>query len=317
MRVFVTGAAGFIGSRLAKALLDRGDEVVGFDNMNDYYALEHKQRHLADLLPVKRFSFIKGDLSEAAGLADMLAARKPDAVAHLAAMAAVRYSVQHPLIYAMVNVQGTVNLLDAARRFGKPRCILASTGSTYGKDTPAPFKETASADRPLAPYPASKRAMELLAHSYAHLWKLPTTILRFFNVYGPHGRPDMMPWQWARAIARGELITLYGAGKLKRDWTFIDDIVDGFIRAIDRPMDYEIINLGCSKPVENIEFVQILEQLLGKKAEIVNTATPASEPTITFADISKAREMLGYEPKTDVRKGLGLFIEWMKLEKLL
>jgi UDP-glucuronate 4-epimerase len=179
------------------------------------------------------------------------------------------------------------------------------------------LKETASADRPLAPYPASKRAMELLAHSYAHLWKLPTTILRFFNVYGPHGRPDMMPWQWSRAIARGEPITLYGAGKLKRDWTFIDDIVDGFVKAIDRPMDYEIINLGCSKPVENIEFVQILEQLLGKEAVIVNTATPASEPTITFADISKAREMLGYEPKTDVRMGLRQFIEWMKQEKLL
>ncbi|MGD0769555.1 MAG: NAD-dependent epimerase/dehydratase family protein [Tepidisphaeraceae bacterium] len=317
MKVFLTGAAGFIGSRLAKAILQRGDKVIGLDNMNDYYPLEHKQRHLNDLIPENRFSFIRADLCDAPRIRELLNQHRPDAVAHLAAMAAVRYSVQHPLMYALVNVQGTVNLLDAARQIGKPRCILASTGSTYGKDTPAPFTETASADRPLAPYPASKRAMELFAHCYHHLWKLPTTILRFFNVYGPHGRPDMMPWQWAQAIHRGQPITLYGAGKLKRDWTYIDDIVAGFLAALDKGLEYEILNLGCSQPVDNFQFVQILEELIGRKAEIIDTPTPASEPTITFADISKARKLLGYDPKITVREGLTRFIDWMRREALL
>ena len=317
MRIFVTGAAGFVGSRLARSLLARGDEVVGFDNMNDYYPLEHKRRHLADLSTDRKFTFVHGDLSDAPQLRELILQYKPDAIAHLAAMAAVRYSVQYPLVYAMVNVQGTVNLLDAARHMGNPRCVLASTGSVYGKDTPVPFNESASADRPLAPYPASKRAMELLAHCYHHLWKLPTTVLRFFNVYGPHGRPDMMPWKWATAISRGEAITLYGAGKLKRDWTYIDDIVAGFLSALDKPMDFEIINLGCSHPVENTEFVKILEDLVGKKAVIEDTPTPLSEPLITYADISKARQLLGYEPKVGIREGLTRFVQWMQREKLL
>jgi UDP-glucuronate 4-epimerase len=317
MRIFVTGAAGFIGSRLSKALLTRGDEVIGFDNLNDYYALEHKERHLSDLLPQPRFRFIKGDLSDAPTLRELLLTNKPDAVAHLAAMAAVRYSVQHPLMYGQVNVQGTMNLLDAARHLGKPRCILASTGSTYGKDTPVPFKETAPADRPLAPYPASKRAMELLAHSYHHLWNLPTTILRFFNVYGPHGRPDMMPWMWSQMIQSGKPITLYGNGKLKRDWTYIDDIVAGFIAALDKGVEYEIINLGCSQPVENSHFVQILEELVGRKAEIIDTPTPPSEPLISYADITKARQILNYDPKVNAREGLTRFVRWMRQENLL
>ena len=159
--------------------------------------------------------------------------------------------------------------------------------------------------------------MELFAHCYHHLWKLPTTILRFFNVYGPHGRPDMMPWQWAQAIHRGQPITLYGAGKLKRDWTYIDDIVAGFLAALDKGLEYEILNLGCSQPVDNFQFVQILEELIGRKAEIIDTPTPASEPTITFADISKARKLLGYDPKITVREGLTRFIDWMRREALL
>lgn len=312
MRVFVTGAAGFVGSRLSKMLLARGDEVLGLDNLNDYYPVVHKRRNLSELTGQKGFTFIEGDLRDAPGLLQMFQQHKPDAVAHLAAMAAVRYSVEHPLIYGEVNVQGSMNLLDAARQIGEPRCVLASTGSTYGKDTPAPFKETAVADRPLAPYPASKRAMEVFAHSYHHLWKLPTTILRFFNVYGPHGRPDMMPWQWSRMIHAGEPITLYGQGKLRRDWTYIDDIVAAFIAALDKELKFEIINIGCGSPVENIEFVRILEELTGKKAKIVDAPTPPSEPMVTFADISKAGQLLGYKPKVSVREGLGRFVEWMR-----
>jgi UDP-glucuronate 4-epimerase len=317
MKVFVTGAAGFVGSRLARHLLDRGDTVVGFDNFNPYYAREHKDRHLRDLLPDKGFTFIHGDLADADGLRDLMLRHKPDAVAHLAAMAAVRYSVQHPLVYGTVNVQGSLNLIDAARHIGTPRMVLASTGSLYGTTTPVPFNEDAPADRPLAPYPASKRAMELMAHSHHHLFQLPITVVRFFNVYGPHGRPDMMPWQWTLDILAGKPLTLYNAGRLKRDWTYVDDIVDGFTRALDRPFAFEIINLGCGNPVENTEFVHTLEDLLGKKAVVVDTPTPSSEPPITYADISKARRLLGYEPKTQLREGLAKFVNWMRAEKLI
>jgi UDP-glucuronate 4-epimerase len=250
-------------------------------------------------------------------LRDLFQKHKPDAVAHLAGMAAVRYSVQHPLLYADVNVQGSVNLLDAARQIGTPTCVLASTGSVYGADTPVPFVETAAAACPLAPYPASKRAMELFAFSYAHLWKLPTTIVRFFNVYGPHGRPDMMPWQWTLSILAGEPLTLYGGGKLKRDWTYVDDIVAGLVAAIDKKLANEILNLGCGCPVENLEFVKILESLLGKKAKIIDTPTPPSEPLFTFADVSKAKRLIGYEPKVSVAEGLKRFVEWMRAEKII
>jgi UDP-glucuronate 4-epimerase len=313
MTVFITGAAGFIGSRLAKALLERGQHVVGLDNLNDYYSPDLKRQNLADLLPSKSFQFVEGDLRDADFLRDLMARHKPGAIAHLAAMAAVRYSVKHPLIYGQVNVQGTVNLLDAARHLAKPpRCALASTGSVYGRDTPVPFVETAPADRALAPYPASKRAMEVFAHSYHHSYGLPTTILRFFNVYGPHGRPDMMPWHWTKQILAGEALTLYGAGSLKRDWTYIDDIVAGFVASLDREFAYEIINLGCGNPVENVEFVKVLEKLLGREARCIDTPTPSSEPLITFADVSKARKLLGYEPKVRVPEGLSRFVEWMR-----
>lgn len=318
MRVFVTGAAGFVASRLSKALIARGDEVIGFDNLNDYYALTHKDRHLADLTPLKGFTFVKGDLRDATLLRELFQQRKPDAVAHLAGMAAVRYSVEFPLLYGEVNVQGSVNLLDAARlAANRPTCVLASTGSVYGSDTPVPFVESAAADHPLAPYPASKRAMELFAFTYAHLWKLPTTIVRFFNVYGPHGRPDMMPWQWTLKILAGEPLSLYGAGKLKRDWTYIDDIVAGFIKTLDARLDCEILNLGNGHPVENLDFVKVLEGLLGKSAKIVNAPTPASEPLITYADVSKARRMIGYDPTTSVEQGLEQFVNWMRSEHII
>jgi len=310
--ILVTGAAGFVGSRLSKVLLERGDRVVGLDNLNEYYPLIHKNRNLLDLEGFPAFQFVKADLRDADALNDIMQTHKPAAVAHLAAMAAVRYSVEHPLLYGGVNVEGTAKLLDAARRFGQPRCVLASTGSVYGSNTPVPFVETAPADRPLAPYPASKRAMELFAHSFHHLFKLPTTILRFFNVYGPHGRPDMMPWQWTQSIVTGKPLTLYNAGHIRRDWTYIDDIIAGFVSALDKGLAFEIINLGCSQPVENLDFVKTLEKLLGKKASIIDTPTPPSEPLITYADISKAKNLLSYEPQVNVEEGLTRFIAWVK-----
>jgi UDP-glucuronate 4-epimerase len=328
MKVFVTGAAGFVGSRLAKTLLDRGDAVVGHDNFDPYYPRPHKDRHLRDLLPHPAFTFIEGDLRDADHLLALFHQHRPDAVAHMAAMAAVRYSMNHPLVYGQVNVQGTMNLLDAARQVScgtaapgcvPMRCVLASTGSVYGTSTPVPFKEDAPADRPLAPYPASKRAMELMAHCFHHLWKMPTTVVRFFNVYGPHGRPDMMPWQWTLDILAGKPLTLYHAGRIRRDWTYIDDIVAGLVLALDTPpaAGYEILNLGCSNPVENLRFVEVLEGLLGKKAHIIDTPTPPTEPLITYADISKARRLLGYEPKVQVEEGLARFIAWLRQEKII
>lgn len=317
MKILVTGAAGFIASRLSARLLKRGDSVVGLDNLSDYYPVEHKRRNLADLTAQTSFTFIEGDLRDSDLMLQVCQRYEPDAIAHIGAMASVRYSVANPLIYAAVNVQGTLNLLDAARQIGKPHCLLASTGSVYGQSTPVPFPETAAADRPLAPYPASKRAMELFAHSHHHVWNLPVTILRFFNVYGPHGRPDMMPWHWAKQIMAGDELTLFAAGHLKRDWTYIDDILDGFIAALDTPQGYRVYNLGCGHPVENLDFVKTLEEILGKKAKCKNVPAPVSEPAITYADITKAGQELGYRPKVQVREGLERFIRWMEKTGLI
>lgn len=313
----MTGAAGFIGSRLCRALLQRGDTVVGLDNLDPYYALELKQLHLSDIAEHPRFTFARLDLRDEAGVFSLFEQHNFEAVAHIAAMAAVRYSVQNPLVYGQVNVQGTAHLLDAARRTSRPRCVLASTGSVYGRDTPVPFDEDAPAVHPLAPYPASKRAMELFAYSFAHLYGLPTTILRFFNVYGPHGRPDMMPWQWSQKIARGEKITLFNAGHMKRDWTYCDDIVRGFVSALDRPFDWEIINLGGGNPVENVRFVEVLEQLVGREAIVENLPVPPSEPLETWANIQKAARLLDWKPEISVEEGLNRFISWMQREEFL
>jgi UDP-glucuronate 4-epimerase len=293
--------------------------VVGHDNFDPYYAREHKERHLRDLRGEKGFTFVEGDLRDAEGVAKVFAEHRPGAVAHMAALAGVRYSAKLPLVYGGVNVVGTMHVMDAVRQFGgaEVRCVLASTGSVYGTSTPVPFKEEASADRPLAPYPASKRAMELMAHCYHHLWKMPTTVVRFFNVYGPHGRPDMMPWQWTLDILSGKALTLYNGGRIKRDWTYIDDIVSGLMLALDKPMGYEVVNLGCSNPVENLKFVEVLEGLLEKKAVIEDTPTPPTEPLITYADVTKARRVLGYEPKVQVEEGLKQFVEWMRAERII
>jgi UDP-glucuronate 4-epimerase len=319
MRVLVTGAAGFVGSALCKSLLARGEAVTGLDNFDPYYAREHKARRLRDLVGNPDFTFVEGDLRDTDSLRSLFESHPPDAVAHMAAMAAVRYSVDHPLIYGEVNVQGTMNLLDAGRQTSRPRFVLASTGSVYGTSTPVPFREDAAADRPLAPYPASKRAMELLAYCYAHLWPMPVTIARFFNVYGPFGRPDMMPWQWTVDILAGKPLTLYKAGRIKRDWTYVDDIVAGLVLALDRPPEsgYEIINLGCGNPVENARFVEVLEGLLGRRSTIVDTPTPPTEPLITYADVTKARQWLGYEPRVQIEEGLARFVRWMRDERII
>ena len=317
MKVLVTGAAGFIGSRLSRALIERGERVVGLDNFDSYYDLSLKNLHLRDLEGDPNWRLETLDLRDSDALLALCEAEQFDAVAHIGAMAAVRYSVEHPLIYGQVNVQGTANLLDAARRTSDPVCVLASTGSVYGRDTPVPFVESAPAISPLAPYPASKRAMELFAHSFAHLYGQRITILRFFNVYGPHGRPDMMPWQWATRIARGQEITLFNGGHMKRDWTYIDDIVRGFVAALDAGLSWEILNLGGGDPTENLEFVRILERLVERRARVQSVPCPPSEPLETWASIERARELLGWAPRVGVEKGLARFVAWMRAEEML
>lgn len=312
MKVLVTGAAGFIGSRLSRALLERGDTVVGIDNFNPYYAREHKERNVTDLTPEAGFTLIEDDFRDRSLVDELFATHAFDVVAHIGAMAGVRYSTTRPHLYNEVNVAGTLNIFEAAREHGTPHVVFASTSSVYGDTDQIPFREEQLADRPLAPYPASKRAGELYAHSYYNLWDMSITCLRFFSVYGPHGRPDMMPWQWTRMILDGEPLTLYGAGRLRRDWTYIDDIIAGVVAALDRPMGYEVINLGVGQPIENLRFVRRLEELLDREAQIIDTPTPPSEPFQTYADISKARRLLDYEPTTSVEEGLAIFVDWYR-----
>lgn len=316
MYVLVTGSAGFIGSRLAKRLLERGDRVLGLDNFDPYYDLSHKERNVADLLPFEQFELRRADIRDTEAMMALFAEEGFDTVAHLAAMAGVRYSVQHPLPYEEVNVRGTTNLLEAGRQSNQPYFVLASTSSVYGDDTPVPFREEAPAILPLAPYPASKRAAELMGYSYHNFAGSQMTLVRFFSVYGPHGRPDMMPWKWTEQIMRRQPITLYGEGKLMRDWTYVDDIVSGVVAALDARLPFEIINLGNGRPIENIRFVRRIEELVGEKAIIENVPTPPSEPFQTYADISRAQTLLGYEPTTPVEEGLAHFVEWYRNEGL-
>jgi UDP-glucuronate 4-epimerase len=310
MTTLVTGGAGFIGSRLAMALRQRGEQVVVLDNFNDYYDPALKRQNAAYFDGDAGAVVIEGDVRDAALVEHIVQKHRIERVAHLAAMAGVRSSVEQAALYYEVNVMGSLHLMEAARKHGVRQFVQASTSSVYGKTQHIPFIETDTADRPLAPYPASKRAAEVLAHSYHHLFGLNVTCLRFFNVYGPQGRPDMMPLKVMRAIREDQPITLFNGGDLKRDWTYIDDIVNGVVAALDRPLGYEIINLGCGAPISMTEFVDFVEQLSGKKARRINKPAPLSEPPITYCDNSRARRLLGFAPAIPVREGLTRTWEW-------
>jgi UDP-glucuronate 4-epimerase len=314
VRIVVTGGAGFIGSQTVDALLARGDEVVCVDNFNDYYDPQIKRRNLSKALESASFKLYGEDIRDFGEMERIFANEEPQKVIHLAAMAGVRNSVRFPLLYEEVNVKGTLNLLELASRYGVSSFILASTSSVYGASKEIPFKEDNAAIRPLAPYPATKRACELLAHVYHNLHSLRCTALRFFSVYGPRGRPDMTPYLFTAAISRGEEITLYDEGRPQRDWTYIEDIIDGVLAAVDADLEYEIINLGNSRPIVMRDFVTIIEELLGRKAKIISPPLPRSEPPITYADISKARRLLGYNSVTSVEDGMRRFVEWYMQE---
>jgi UDP-glucuronate 4-epimerase len=286
--------------------------VVGVDNFNDYYDPAQKRANAALLEQHNQFTMIEADVRDRERMLALCQAEGPDVIAHLAAMAGVRYAVQRPELYAEVNVSGTLNLLDGARLSGAGSFVFASTSSVYGGTDEIPFVESDPCNRPLQPYAATKKAGEVLGFSYHHLFDLSFTAVRFFTVYGPRGRPDMMAYLVLDSIFAGREIPLYNRGQMHRDWTFVDDIVAGVIAAIDRPLGYEIINLGRGEPVLLADFVTLIEELAGRQANLVPTPMLAADVRYTYADISKARELLGYEPIVSVEEGVRRFWEWYR-----
>jgi len=314
MAILITGGAGFIGSHLARTLLERGETVIAIDNFNAYYDPAIKRANAAELANYPQFTLIEGDIRDVEtvnGLFDQYPIRR---VAHLAAMAGVRESMKQPRLYLDVNYTGTFNLMEAASQHKDQieTFVLASTSSVYGKTQTLPFVETDAADHPLAAYPASKRAAEILGHTYAHLHGLNVTALRFFNVYGPAGRPDMMPMRVMNAVLDGTAIPVFGGGDLQRDWTYIEDTVNGVIAALERPLGYEVINLGVGGPISLSSFIEVIEELSGRELKTVETPTPPSEPPITFCNNEKARRLLGFAPSIPVQEGLARTWEWFR-----
>jgi len=308
MATLITGGAGFIGSHLARCLLDLGEAVIILDNFNDYYDPAIKRANIAAL--GDQAVVIEGDIRDEALVERIFTTHSIQRMAHLAAMAGVRYSVEQGRLYADVNTTGSVIMMDAARKHGVENFVLASTSSVYGQAERIPFVEDDAPDCPLAPYPASKRAAELYAYSYHQLFDLNITVLRFFNVYGPAGRPDMMPIRAIDSILKGETIRKFGGGTLERDWTYIDDTVSGVVAALQRPMGYAIINLGRGEALSLNRFISIYEDLIGKKAVTVDVPAPLSEPRITYCDNSRARELLGFNPQVDIEEGLARTWAW-------
>jgi UDP-glucuronate 4-epimerase len=313
-KILLTGAAGFIGSNTASALLARGDVVIGVDNLNDYYDPARKHANLEEVRAsapdAEKFIFHVADIRDDEAMESLFAEHRLDAVIHLAAMAGVRASIEDPRLYLDVNLGGTLTLLEAARKHGKPTFVFASTSSVYGQTEVIPFVETDRADRPLAPYPASKRAAELLGHSYFHLYGQDFTALRFFTVYGPRGRPDMMAYLVLDNIFRGKQVPLYNSGQMHRDWTYVDDIVQGIVAAADRPLGYEVINLGRGKPILLADFVQLIEKHAGKSSSLIDRPMPAADIGYTYANVERAAKLLGYAPKVTVELGVEGFWNW-------
>jgi UDP-glucuronate 4-epimerase len=312
----LTGAAGFIGSHVAEALLARNDTVVGVDNFNDYYSPARKRANVAPLLSKTNFTLHETDIRDRDEIERICAQGGFDAVLHLAALAGVRSSITNGPLYAEVNVLGTVNLLEAARNAGTPHFVFASTSSVYGRSTRIPFREDDPLGHPLAPYPATKIAGEVMGHAYHNLFAISFTALRFFSVYGPRGRPDMMPYHITDCIVKEREFTLYEGGQMHRDWTYIDDIVAGILAALDRPRGYQVVNLGRGEPVLMADFVRLAERLVGKPARVATAPAPPSEPPITYADVTRARDLLDYHPRVSVDEGMQRFWEWYKSEVL-
>lgn len=330
MKVLVTGTAGFIGAALAQQLLARGDEVIGIDNCNDYYDVGLKQARLNLLTPQAGFTDLRIGLEDKQAVDQTFKTHQPHRVVNLAAQAGVRYSLSNPQAYVDSNITGFLNILEACRHFGTEHLVYASSSSVYGANTRMPFAESDNVDHPVSLYAATKKSNELMAHTYSHLFKIPTTGLRFFTVYGPWGRPDMAPILFANKIARGEPIDVFNFGQHRRDFTYIDDIVAGIIHSLDnpaRPNDnwtgndpdpassaapYKVYNIGSNNPVELLRFIELMEQGLGKTA--VKNLLPMQPGDVpdTYANVDSLRNAVGYAPQTSIEEGVARFIDWYR-----
>ncbi len=327
MKVLVTGTAGFIGFHLARRLLQDGMQVYGIDNLNDYYAVSLKRDRLAQLQSQSGFTFQELDLSDRAGIANLFQQQPFDCVVNLAAQAGIRYSLQNPWTYIDSNVSGFVNVLEGCRQQAIKHLVFASSSSVYGANTKVPFAESDRTDHPVSLYAATKKANELIAHTYSHLYGLPMTGIRFFTVYGPWGRPDMAYFKFARAILAGEAIDVYNFGKMQRDFTYIDDIIEGVVRVMLHPPEgvdcrldlaeqpdskapYRIYNIGNNQPIELMTLIQTLEKALGKSATLNLLPMQPGEVLTTYADVQALSTDLGFAPNTTIADGIERFVDW-------
>ena len=310
--VLVTGGAGFIGSHLCERLLSRGDSIVCLDNFDPYYSPEVKRRNIQKALKNKRFDLIECDIRDNGKLAGLFSSHDFSCVVHLAARAGVRPSIKDPHIYQDVNIGGTINLLEMCRGHKISSFIFGSSSSVYGDSGKVPFSESNVLMRPISPYAASKQACELFCYTYHHLYDIHITCLRFFTVYGPRQRPDMAIHKFTRLIDGGKQIEIYGDGSSRRDYTYIDDIIDGVEAAVDKNLAFEVINLGESETIELSRLVSLIEENIGKKAKVKKMPMQPGDVPITCADISRARKLLGYEPHVKVDKGIPAFVKWYK-----
>lgn len=310
-RVLVTGAAGFIGSTLVDRLLSEGRSVVGFDNFDPFYAEAEKRRNLASALRSPGFRLVRGDIRDTRAVEGLFGDGPFDAVVHLAALAGVRPSLERPSEYADVNVVGTSVLLQAAVAHGNPIFVFASSSSVYGERDDGPFRESDRVDRPVSPYASTKKAGELVGHTFHHGWALPFTAVRFFTAYGPRQRPDLAIRKFAERMRAGEPIPVYGDGSALRDFTYIDDVVDGLVRACDRDLGYAILNFGAGRKISVKDMIRCLEEVLGVEAKIDWQPPVTGDVPRTWADIGAAREALGYAPKVDFEQGIARFAAWL------
>ncbi len=330
MKILITGAAGFIGHTLAIRMLERGDEVVGIDNLNNYYDVRLKENRLTRLAAYPRFRFIKLDIADIQGTKALFAAEKFDTVMNLAAQAGVRYSMENPQAYVEANLVGFTNILEGSRHNGVKHLVFASSSSVYGANTKLPFSEADPVDHPISLYAATKKANEMMAHCYADLYKLPCTGLRFFTVYGPWGRPDMALFMFTKAIRAGEPIRVFNHGNMVRDFTYVDDIIEGVVRVIDQPAapdpawnsdqpdpgtsyaPYRIYNIGNNTPVKLMRYINALEECLGKKAIMDMLPMQPGDVPATQADVSRLERDVGFRPATQVEDGIARFVKWYR-----
>ena len=310
MKTLVTGSAGFIGFHVARELLERGEEVVGLDSINDYYSQELKEDRNEVLEEYDNFTFYRQDLCELEKLEELFEKEDIGRICHLAAQAGVRHSIENPHAYQKSNLEGFTNIIEMVRHYEVGNFVYASSSSVYGGKEKVPYSTEDDVTTPVSYYAATKVANEVIAHSYSHLYDVPCTGLRFFTVYGPWGRPDMALYKFTDLMMEGEEIDVYNYGDMQRDFTYIDDIVEGVISALDKPFDYEVFNLGNGNPVDLMDFIETLEDTLGIEADKNMMPMQPGDMKKTYADVSGAKEKLGYESKTDIEEGIRKFVEW-------